>query len=151
MPLYPRACTACDHRFEKFSHKAEPHAIRCPACGGETRTDMREVRIVTERRFAGSGAISRTHEFHPDEVGEARRLFEATGVRITDKGLVECPTRSAERAFKAKFSAMERAAYGEPVPRPTGKSQAMLKALRERGKAKGSTPVVRQRRARKPA
>ncbi len=51
MPLYEYQCKKCHHRFEKIQKFSDPHAKKCPECGGP----VEQVISAPAVQFKGSG------------------------------------------------------------------------------------------------
>ena len=51
MPLYEYQCKKCHHRFEKIQKFSDPHAKKCPDCGGP----VEQVISAPAVQFKGSG------------------------------------------------------------------------------------------------
>ncbi len=81
MPMYPRRCPSCSHRWEDFAHTAQVREtdlstlLPCPRCASASETDYADARIARGyRTFDGRGGLSLTEGCHPSEVRAMRRL-----------------------------------------------------------------------------
>jgi hypothetical protein len=80
--------------------RAAGWAAKCPECGKVEKPERPKApRYYGDRRFAGTERESVMHGFHPDEVGEARRLLPAFQECIRDDGTVQFDSRKQERGF----------------------------------------------------
>lgn len=109
MPVYAVKCEKCGCSGDQVHKMSDEHSP-CAACGGKVGIDYTRQKTRSERRFAGSEAVSLQFGFHPDEVAEARREFEGTGADIKDDGEVHFESRGVERKFRKKWESMKRAA-----------------------------------------
>lgn len=104
MPMYVRRCSECAHTFEEFAKIDERDAIRCAQCGAAT--EGVPTAIKTQRRFAGSEAMSRVYEFIPSDVHRMRKITAGTGATIDDTGHVWFDDRSTETKFRNAINGM---------------------------------------------
>ena len=93
--------------------------IVCPACSAPAQTDWERQGPPkdADQRFAGTQRVSLWNMYHPREVKRARRLFPDHQSCIRDDGTVAFDSRSQERSYRARRTALEdRINRGEKLP-----------------------------------
>lgn len=118
MPLYEYKCPA-GHRFDELVKHDQADRVHCPTC---QKKAQRLVSLCkTDRRFAGSEAMSITEGCHPLEVQANRQLFGDT-VNIDHKGDYSFNDRGQQRRYRKRKDAIRKAEAAlkrntKPLPR----------------------------------
>lgn len=112
MPEYIKRCDPCDHSFSAFATMRTSSDIKCPKCGGATRTDFTAQGVPAIPAHDLHGTRQRVWEerFHPSEVQEARKLLGGRAAAcIQDNGKVVCKHRDDAKAYFRRIGDLNKA------------------------------------------